>query len=97
LGELIDKVFKADSRQNFTPPAANLFGRVGGPYLIKLWCDLLGPPEDHPTATTFAKLKKSEKDAKIEALFCDPEVRSAHRVTEAQVKRVDTWLPEGMD
>ena len=53
-------------------------------------------PEDHPTATTFAKLKKSEKAEKMEALFCDLEMRKARNVTEAQAKRIDTWLPEGM-
>ncbi len=96
LGEVIDKAVKTDIRENFTPTAANFFGRVGGPYLIQLWRDLLDLPEDHPTATTLAKLKKSEKAEKMEALFGDPEVRNAHSVTEAQAKRIDTWLPDGM-
>ena len=43
--------------------------------------------------TTFAKLRKGEK---LEALFGDPEMRSAHSVTDAQANRIDTWLPEGM-
>jgi ParB family chromosome partitioning protein len=96
LSDVIDKAVKTDIRENFTPTAANFFGRVGGPYLINLWRELLDLPEDHPTATTFAKLKKSEKAEKLEALFSDPEMRSAHSVTEAQAKRIDTWLPEGM-
>jgi len=33
---------------------------------------------------------------KMEALFCYPEMRSAHSLTDAQAKRIDTWLPEGM-
>ena len=96
LGVVIDKAVQTDIRENFTPTAANFFGRVGGPYLVNLWRELLDLPEDHPTATTFAKLKKREKAEKMEALFCDLEMRSAHSVTEAQAKRIDTWLPEGM-
>ena len=96
LGEVIDKLIDTDIRENFTPTAANFFGRVGGPYLNDLWCELLDLPEDHPTATTFAKLKKNEKAEKLEALFCDPDMRSAQGVTDAQIKRIDAWLPEGM-
>lgn len=96
LGDVIDKSVQTDIRENFTPTAANFFGRVGGPYLVNLWRELLDLPEDHPTATTFAKLKKSEKAEKLEALFGDPEMRKAHSISEAQSKRIDTWLPEGM-
>lgn len=96
LGEMIDKAVKTNIRENFTPTAANFFGRVGGPYLVNLWRELLDLSEDHPTAATFAKLKKSEKADKMEALFGDPEMRKAHNVTEAQAKRIDAWLPEGM-
>ena len=96
LSEVIDKAVKTDIRENFTPTADNFFGRVGGPYLNDLWRELLDLPEDHPTATTFAKLKKSEKAEKMEALFCDSEMRSAQGITEAQAKRIDTWLPDGM-
>jgi ParB family chromosome partitioning protein len=96
LAEVIDKTVNTNVRDNFTPTAENFFGRVGGPYLIALWRDLLGLSEDHPTVTTFAKLKKSEKADKMEALFADAEMRKAHNITEAQAKRIDTWLPEGM-
>jgi ParB family chromosome partitioning protein len=96
LADVIDKTVDTNLRDNFTPTAENFFGRVGGPYLIDLWRELLGLPEDHPTATTFAKLKKREKADKMEALFSNPEVRKAHNVTEAQAKRIDTWLPDGM-
>lgn len=96
LGEVIDKLVDTDIRENFTPTAANFFGRVGGPYLNNLWCELLDLPMDHPTATTFAKLKKCEKAEKLEALFIDPDMRSALGVTDAQIKCIDAWLPEGM-
>lgn len=96
LADVIDKTVDTNVRDNFTPTAENFFGRVGGPYLIGLWRDLLDLSEDHPTATTFAKLKKTEKADKLEALFGDPEVREAHNLTDAQAKRIDTWLPEGM-
>ncbi|MEJ8559777.1 ParB/RepB/Spo0J family partition protein [Yoonia sp. GPGPB17] len=96
LGEVIDKLVDTDIRENFTPTAANFFGRIGGPYLNDLWCELLDLSEDHPTATTFAKLKKSEKAEKLEALFCDPDMWSAQGVTDAQIKRINAWLPEVM-
>ncbi|MEP5729312.1 MAG: hypothetical protein ABJL67_08040 [Sulfitobacter sp.] len=96
LSDVIDKTVETDVRENFTPTAANFFGRVGGPYLVDLWRELLDLPENHPTATTFAKLKKCEKAEMMEALFCDPETRKAHNISEVQGKRIDTWLPEGM-
>ena len=97
LSALIDKTTGPQIREVWTPTAANFFGRVGGPYLNDLWRDLLDLPEDHPTATTFAKLKKAEKAAKLEALFSDDSTRKAHGVTEAQAARLDAWLPEGME
>ena len=51
---------------------------------------------DHPTVTTFAKLKKGEKAERLEKLFGDAEYRKAHSLTEAQAKRIDTWLPDEM-
>ena len=63
LAALIDKDTKPAIREVWTPTAANFFGRVGGPYLNELWRDLLDLKEDHPTATSFAKLKKAEKAA----------------------------------
>ncbi len=97
LSALIDKATAPQIREVWTPTAANFFSRVGGPYLNELWRDLLDLPEDHPTATTFAKLKKAEKAAKLEALFGDDATRRAHGVTEAQAARIDAWLPEGME
>ncbi|MEF9604822.1 chromosome partitioning protein ParB, partial [Paracoccus sp. PXZ] len=97
LSALIDKATAPQIREVWTPTAANFFSRVGGPYLNELWRDLLDLPEDHPTATTFAKLKKAEKAAKLEALFGDDATRKAHGVTEAQAARIDAWLPEGME
>ena len=64
---------------------------------VHLWRDLLDLKEDHPTATTFAKLKKGEKAAKLEALFNEPALRKTHGVTEAQDSRIGAWLPEGME
>ena len=85
------------TREVWTPTAANFFGRVGGPYMVEIWRDLLDLAEDHPTATTFAKLKKGEKAAKLEALFTQSDLRSALGVTEAQAAKIDAWLPEGME
>lgn len=96
LADVIDKVVETNVRDNFTPNAENFFGRVGGPYLIQQWRDLLDLKEDHPTVTTFAKLKKSEKADKMAALFGDAEAQEAQGLTEAQVERIDAWVPEGM-
>ncbi len=96
LQAMISKITNPDTREVWTPTAANFFGRVGGPYMVEIWRDLLELAEDHPTVTTFSKLKKGEKATKLEALFTNGEVRSALGVTEAQAARIDAWLPEGM-
>lgn len=93
---LIDKETQPDIREVWTPTAENFFSRVGGPYLNELWRDLLDLSEDHPKATSFAKLKKSEKATKLETLFSDADMREAHGVTEKQAERIGQWLPEGM-
>jgi ParB family chromosome partitioning protein len=96
LGAMIDKATARRTRDVWTPTAENFFGRVGGPYLETLWRDLLDLAEDHPTATTFAKLKKGEKVEKLHDLFNDAGVREAHGLTPAQQDRIADWLPEGM-
>lgn len=96
LAEAIDKAVETNVRDNFTPNAENFFGRVGGPYLIQQWRDLLDLKEDHPTVTTFAKLKKSEKADKMAALFGDGAAQEAQGLTEAQIARIAAWVPEGM-
>ena len=96
LQALVEKSTEPKTREVWTPTAANFFSRVGGPYLVEIWRDLLDLAEDHPTTTTFAKLKKGEKAAKLEALFTQSELRSALGVTEAQAAKIDAWLPEGM-
>ncbi len=97
LRALVDKDTKPAIREVWTPTAANFFSRVGGPYLNDLWRELLDLKEEHPTATTFAKLKKGEKAEMLEALFSDPVIRTARGVTEAQEARIAAWLPEGME
>jgi ParB family transcriptional regulator, chromosome partitioning protein len=97
LQALVAKTTKPNTREVWTPTAVNFFSRVGGPYMVEIWRDLLELAEDHPTVTTFAKLKKGEKAAKLEALFMQSDLRSALGVTEAQAARIDAWLPEGME
>ena len=96
LGGLIDKEVTTDIRAVWTPTAANFFSRVGGPYLADLWRDLLDLAADDERATSFEKLKKGEKAAKLESLFADDATREAHGVTAAQAECIATWLPEGM-
>ena len=97
LEAMVSKITKPHIREVWTPTAANFFSRVGGPYMVEIWRDLLELAEDHPTVTTFAKLKKGEKAAKLEALFTQSDMRSALGVTEAQAAKIDAWLPEGME
>ncbi len=93
---MVAKETKPNIREVWTPTAENFSKRVGGPYLNELWRDLLDLSEDHPTATTFAKLKKGEKAEKMEKLFADADMRKAHNVTDEQAAKIDAWLPEGM-
>lgn len=92
----IDRLTGMDVRATWTPTAENFFGRVGAAYLTDLWADLLGVAADHPTVTTFAKLKKKEKAEKLADLFASVETRSAHGMTEAQETRIAAWTPDGM-
>lgn len=94
LAAMIDKEVKADPREVWTPTAANFWGRVPGSYRCTVWCDLLGLKEDHPTATTFAKMKKADQCDRLEKLFTDPGFRTAQGVTEAQAERIGHWLPD---
>jgi len=97
LEAMVSKITKPHIREVWTPTAANFFSRVGGPYMVEIWRDLLELAEDHPTVTTFAKLKKAEKASKLEALFTQSDLRSALGVTQAQAAKIDAWLPEGME
>lgn len=94
LAAYIDKQLALDVRADFTPTAENILNRVGGPFLLGLWQELLGLAEDHPTVTTFAKLKKSEKADKLEQLFTNPNCRAALECDEAAEARIASWLPD---
>lgn len=97
LAAVIDKETQPRIRDVWTPNAANFLSRVSGVYLDGLWRDLLDLAEDHPTVTTFAKLKKAEKAAKLEALFSgEVDFRGALGISDAQATKIDNWLPEGM-
>lgn len=94
LAAMIDKEVSANPREVWTPTAANFWSRVPGSYRSEVWRDLLGLKEDHPTASTFAKMKKAEQCDRLEKLFTDPAFRVAQGVTEAQAERIGQWLPE---
>ena len=96
LAAMIDRETQPNVREVWTPTAANFFSRVGGPYLNDLWSDLLGLAADHPTITTFERLKKGEKAAKLESLFTDADTRTALGLTDEQIARIAAWTPEGM-
>ena len=96
LAGVVDKTVDTSIREVWTPTAENFFSRVGGPYLNQLWADLLELAADHPTVTTFAKLKKGEKADKLGNLFGDEATRSALGLTDEQQARIAAWLPEDM-
>ena len=98
LKTMIERETKPNTREVWTPTAANFFSRVSGAYLNSLWNELLDLKEDHATATSFAKLKKGEKATKLEALFSGAkDLRSALDVTDAQAAKIEAWLPDGME
>lgn len=93
LGALVDAEAKTDIRAVWTPTAENFFARVSGAYLETLWRDLLGVAPDHPSATSFVKLRKGEKAARLESLFSDPDTRASLALTPEQEARVAAWFP----
>lgn len=97
IGELVAKATKPAIREVWTPTKDNFFARVGGPYLNDIWREVLGLKSDHPTVTSFEKLKKAEKAGKLHDLFNDAETRTAMKLNKAAQKRVAEWLPEGME
>ena len=94
----IEAEIGASIRSIWTPTQANFFGRVKGPYLIALWCDLLDLKADAPDATGFAKLKAKEKAERMANLFAhDPDVLKLFKVTKDQLARIDAWVPDCME
>lgn len=93
LGALIDKEARASTRAVWTPTVENFFARVTSAYLAALWIELLGLRPDHPTITTFEKLKKAEKAAKLEALLAG---QDGLELPAERRARIAAWLPEGM-
>ncbi len=71
LGTLIDKSAKTDIRAIWTSTAEGFFKRVNGAYLGDLHRSLLGLAPDHPTVTTFAKLKKREEADRLDTRLPD--------------------------
>ena len=67
---------------------------TSGPYLETVWQSLLDLSATHPTATTFAKLKKGEKVDRMENLFSDPVTQKAFGVTAEQKERIEAWVPD---
>jgi ParB family transcriptional regulator, chromosome partitioning protein len=96
LAALLDKAVKTNAREVWTPTAVNYFARVNGAYLTTLWSDLLALNPDHPSVTTFVKLKKAEKVAKLDGLFNDAELRAAMNLSPETEARIAAWLPEGL-
>ena len=96
LSKTFDQITKRKTRDHFTPNAENLFSRLKGPYLCTIWNEVLGLADDHPTATSFAKLKKGEKVEALDSLFNDTKYQTASGLDDAQLERISDWLPEGM-
>ena len=96
LKALIDKEVKTDIRAVWTPTFDNFFSRIAGPYLNDIWRTVLGLKEGNYQVNNFESLKVGEKRKKLDALFNDPETREAMKLSKAALKRIATWVPEGM-
>jgi ParB family chromosome partitioning protein len=96
LGQLIDKEVGTDLRSIWSPTAEAFFKRLKSDVLDGLFRDLLDLEATHPSATTFARLKKGEKAERLEKLFSDPDYRDACGLTEAQIAPIDSWTPDQM-
>lgn len=91
LAAAFDKLAKVSPRTVWTPTAENFFKRAPGDYLDALWCELRGLEADSRDARDFAKAKKGEKAARLEAMFEPDAVLTAD-----QRARVAKWLPPEM-
>ena len=91
LAPVFDKMAKVNPREVWTPTAENFFKRAPGAYLDALWCELRDIEADSAEARAFAKAKKGEKCARLEALF-QPEIE----MPAEQRARVAAWLPPEM-
>jgi ParB family chromosome partitioning protein len=96
LGQLVDKEVGTNLRSIWCPTAEAFFKRLKGDVLDCLFRDLLALEATHPSATTFARLKKGEKAERLEKLFGDPDYRDACGLTEAQIARIAAWTPDLM-
>ncbi|MEP3297873.1 MAG: hypothetical protein ABJO27_15610, partial [Pseudoruegeria sp.] len=84
----------ASTRSVWTPTAENFFGRVGAPYLVALYQDLLDLKANDPEAIRFVALKKGEKAAHMENVFSKADIQAALKITAEQKARIEAWLPD---
>ena len=94
LGALIDKTTGTSIRSVWTPTAENFFKRVSGAHLEGIYQSLLDLDPQDAKAKAFAKLKKTDKAARLEDLFSDEATQKALGVTKEQKARIKAWVPE---
>lgn len=94
LFDAVEDEVSANIRDHWTPTAENYFGRVGGPYLEKLFGDLTGFKAASEKSKAFAKLKKKDKAAWMEKLFSDAEHRKVNGIDADAMKRIEAWTPD---
>lgn len=95
--ELIEGEIDADIRAIWTPNALNCFKRLKGWQLDTIFMTLLDLASDNVTYLGFMKLKKGEKNAKMEALFSDADTQKFYGLTVEQKAKIDAWVPECFD
>lgn len=86
----------SDVRSIWTPNAANCFKRMKGHQLENLFMSLLDLKPSSSAFKAYAKSKKGEKGAILEALFNDPTAQKVRGVTAKQKARIDAWVPDCM-
>ncbi len=94
MADVIDGIVQPDLRTFWQPTAENFFGRVNAGYLEERWSAFLGVDAAHPSATTFARLKKREKAEKLEELIASEETQTAYGLSAEDGLRLANWTPD---
>ncbi len=89
LFEMIAQLCEANVRSVWTPTTA-FFKRLSASQLEEIYGEIMG----ETVSASFAKMKKSDKAARLNALFNEGEARKS--LDAAIVARIDSWTPDGM-
>lgn len=95
LSVALAQTLRPDARKLWTPTAANFFNRCPGPYLDRLWSELV-PADAEDAHFVFGAAQKKAKAQLLHRLFNDLDYREALGLSRTQTTAIDTWLPEDL-